>query len=104
MPKVIVAIHVQARIIDLTDPQMQATLPLPWSQFMADWRADNRNKLESLSQTLGRAAFAAGVQGLLVPSKPDPRGVNMVIFLSSTGDGATIKLLDPGALNELGRN
>lgn len=104
MPKVIVAIQVEAKIIDLTEPAMQTTLPLPSPQFMGDWRADNRKESESLSQALGRAAFAAGVEGMRVPSKPDPLGVNLVIFLASAGGGATIKLLNPGVLNELGRN
>jgi RES domain-containing protein len=105
MPKVSVAVQVFApSVIDLTAPATQASLPRPWAQFMADWRADNLGGQESLSQALGRAAVAAGFDGILVPSKVDPDGVNLVIFLRRRRGGVKTSLLNPDSLKALGEN
>ena len=38
------------------------------SLVKCDWRRENAARREALTQTLGRAALAAGVQGIIVPS------------------------------------
>lgn len=104
MPKVTVAVRVEAQaVLDLTDPAVAADLPFDLPSLMeADWRADNRRGVESVTQALGRAASAAGFDGLRVPSKPDPRGINLVIFRRG-GGGASVVLLNPEELEGLGR-
>ena len=105
MPKVTVAIRIEANnVLDLTDPAAARALPLDLASLMdVDWRADNANGRESLTQALGRAAFAAGFDALRVPSKPDPKGVNLVIFRPLGRSGAKVVLLDPAALYTLRR-
>lgn len=104
MPKVVVAVEIDSnRILDLMDPAVSSTLPFDLPSLMnTDWRADNAGGRESLPQALGRAALAAGFDGLRVPSKPDRDGRNLVIFRPSRG-GARVTLLDPDALENLGR-
>lgn len=104
MPKVTVAVRVEAEaVLDLTDPAVATALPFDLPSLMeADWRSDNRRGVESVTQALGRAAVAAGFDGLRVPSKPDPRGINLVIFRGG-GGGASVVLLNPQELERLGR-
>jgi RES domain-containing protein len=107
MPKITVAIDLKARsIIDLTDPAVAIDLPVPLAILMAeDWRTLNDRGQESMTQSLGRAALVAGMDGLRVPSKPDPNGVNIVIFRrGGSNSGTTVTLLNPDALKALGKN
>ena len=105
MPKVTVAIRIEAgAVLDLVDPVLGAALPFELASLMdADWRVDNSRGEESLTQALGRAAFAAGFDGLRVPSKPDPKGVNLVVFRRGLRGGLKVVLLNPHALKTLGR-
>lgn len=104
MPKVTVAIEIQAkRVVDLTDTAIATSLPIPLNDVMEeDWSGENDGGREALSQALGRAAFA-GFDGLRVPSKPDPGGVNLVIFRRVSG-GPLVRLVDPGSLVSIGKN
>ena len=107
MPKITVAIDLKARlIIDLMDPAVAIDLPVPLATLMAeDWRTLNDRGQESMTQSLGRAALVAGMDGLRVPSKPDPNGVNIVIFRrGGSKSGTTVTLLNPDALKALGKN
>lgn len=106
MPKVTVAIRIDAdKVLDLTDPAVEKRLPFGLQLLVnADWRADNAHGKESLPQALGRAAFAAGFDGLRVPSKPDPNGRNLVIFRRAGASGPRVVLLNPEALMDLGRH
>lgn len=45
-----------------------------------DWETLNGRGLESLSQALGRAAFALGCEAMLAPSARLKRGRNLVVF------------------------
>ena len=58
---------------------------------------------ESTTQAVGRAAFAAGVQGLIVPSKPDPTGINVLIFPQNLTGPVSMEVLNPELLKKLGR-
>lgn len=50
--------------------------------FAVDWRAEQDAGREALTQAVGRGAFEAGLQGLLVPSHAHrkAKGVNVVVF------------------------
>ncbi|MBI1830356.1 MAG: RES family NAD+ phosphorylase, partial [Planctomycetes bacterium] len=82
MPKVTVAVRVALeRVLDLTDQTVAKGLPIPIAELVGeDWRAIMAKKAEPASQIIGWAAFAVGLQGLRVPSKPDPDGVNVLVF------------------------
>lgn len=81
-PRLLVAIEAQlSRLLDLTDPAIRRQLSITLKELSAeDWRKLQRAGQESLSQTIGRAAVAAGASGLLVRSAAVPRGINVVVF------------------------
>lgn len=104
-PKVTVAVSVVLeRFLDLTDANLFASLPISILELIAeDWRALMSRNLESASQSLGWAAFAAGLQGLRVPSKPDPAGVNILIFPENLTSTCSLEVLNADDLDKLGR-
>ena len=102
MPKVTVAVRVTLdAVLDLSQIP---TFPEQVADLMAeDWRAVMAKKQEATSQAVGRAAFAAGLQGLILPSKPDPKGKNVLIFPENLTGSCVLELLNPGLLARLGR-
>jgi len=58
---------------------------------------------ESTTQAIGRAAYAAGVLGLVVPSKPDPKGSNLVIFPERLTSTCRLEVIDADKLKALGK-
>lgn len=83
LPLVIKAIHVEIQCaLDLTDSIILAGFQLSRTQLLADrWWIARAQRTESFTQALGRAAYSAGVQGLIVPSaQGEGSGHNVVIF------------------------
>ncbi len=103
MPKVTVAVRVIAdAILDLTEKAI--ALPEPMATLMAeDWNAIMDGFGEATAQAMGRAAFSAGLQGLIVPSKPDPTGTNMLIFPRNLTSTCELTVLNPKDLERLGK-
>ena len=60
--------------------------------------------VESASQALGWATFSAGFQGIMVPSRPDPDGMNLLIFPVLLGKGDRLEVLNASELDKLGRS
>lgn len=104
MPKVTVALQVKAeRVIDLTDAT--SGFPEPMSTLLAeDWRQVMGRGDEPTTQAIGRAAFDAGLQGLLVPSKPSPAGKNLVLFPERFTTRTCVAVLNPELLETLGKS
>jgi RES domain-containing protein len=105
LPKVQVAVRVEVgRILDLTKRSITRSLPEPMKSLLAeDWRAIMARGDESTTQALGRAAFHAGLQGLVVKSKPDTRGKNVLIFPESLTTQDVLSVLNPDLLDGLGK-
>jgi RES domain-containing protein len=105
LPKVIVAVAVRIdRLLDLTDRNVVAGLPIPMSELLAeDWRALMVGHAEAGAQAVGSAAFAAGIQGLKVPSKPAPNGINFVVFPENFTRGCRLEVLNASDLEKLGK-
>ncbi|MCB1127796.1 MAG: RES family NAD+ phosphorylase [Verrucomicrobiae bacterium] len=53
-----------------------------------DWRKLNQQGRETLGQALGRAAWAVGLEGMLVPSARDRRARNLVWFPGNLESGS----------------
>jgi RES domain-containing protein len=81
-PLVLVAIDViLTRALDLTARQVRSRLGVSNEKMVAnDWLAEQLNGLECRSQLVGRLAFEAGVEALIVPSTLRNRRKNLVIF------------------------
>lgn len=58
-----------------------------------DWRALQNRGSESTSQAVGRAAYTAGLEGLLVPSHAAPGGGNLVAFPDRLRPGSRIQAI-----------
>lgn len=106
LPKVIVAVRVKIeRCLDLTDPAIAAGLPTSIPKLLAvDWRAKMAKNAEPTSQAVGWAAFAAGFQGVKIPSRPDPTGANLLVFPELLVKGNQLEVLNADELDKLGRD
>ena len=82
MPRVLVALEASlAALADLTDGRARRALRVSRRRMRGDgWRRAAEQGRESLTQAIGRAAFEAELEGLLVPSAADRRGTNLVVF------------------------
>jgi RES domain-containing protein len=105
LPKVMVAVSVRIeRLLDLTNPTLTRGLPVAMSELIAqDWRALLSRNRESASQTVGWAAYAAGFQGLKVPSKLDPNGANVLVFPETLTKTCRLEVMNADVLDKLGR-
>lgn len=81
-PLVIAAARIHLRsVLDLTDAGVLRALGVgPDVLVAAGWQAAQEAGRESWTQTVGRKAYEAGVEGLIVPSAARPAGTNVVIF------------------------
>jgi RES domain-containing protein len=82
LPRVLAAARVVLqRVLDVTDAKVRRTLRVSRADVLdADGRADAAVGREALSQAVGRLAWTAKWEGLLVPSEADPRGTNLIVF------------------------
>jgi RES domain-containing protein len=104
-PRVVVAVELKLeKVLDLTDAGVVTGLPVRLEDLLAeDWREIMTTGAESASQALGRAAFEAGLQGLLIPSKPDPTGQNLIVFRENLAESCRFHLVNADELDKLGR-
>jgi RES domain-containing protein len=96
LPRVLAAIEADLKeTLDLTDGAIRRRLRVSFERMTGeDWRAANERGREALTQAIGRAAFEAELEALLVPSAQDPDGGNLLVFPD--------KLLSRSTLHELG--
>ncbi len=103
-PKVIVAIElVLGSVLDLTAATAFETLPGGAAALLAeDWRAVVARGHEATTQAFGRASFASGLHGVLLPSKPEPGGVNLIVFPARLTKKWRVTVLNAAELDKLG--
>lgn len=84
LPSTLVCIALKAsKVLDLTDGAIRQRLRVSLKRMIdpKQWRHDNYHNHESLTQAIGRTAYLAGFEALIVPSAADqPNGTNVVIF------------------------
>ena len=82
MPRTFVAIDVAlGEVLDLTAGPVRRRLRVSRAATLSeDWRASHQRNEESLTQAVGRAAYDAGMEGLLVASAAQRGGTNLVWF------------------------
>jgi RES domain-containing protein len=96
LPRLFRAIEVKlAVVLDLREVPLANPLPF-WVRLglREDWRALQDHGRESTSQAIGRAAWLAGLEGLIVPSHACPKGSNAVLFPKNLRPGSRIDALD----------
>lgn len=95
LPRLFRAIRVSlALVLDLRQAPLSNPLPF-WVRLglREDWRALQERGRESTSQAVGRAAWLAGLEGLIVPSHAC-KGHNAVLFPGNLQPGSRIEALD----------
>jgi RES domain-containing protein len=82
MPRVIVSLEAKLeRVLDLRDGNTRRTLGVSERRMLDEpWRQEQKKGREALTQAIGRLAFAADIQGLLVPSAARKGGSNLSLF------------------------
>jgi RES domain-containing protein len=82
LPRVLVALDASlASLADLTDGRARRILRLSRRRLRSEpWRHAADAGREALTQAIGRAAFEAGLEALLVPSAANRVGANLVVF------------------------
>jgi RES domain-containing protein len=88
----------QARLqalLDLTDARIRKRLGFSLAELLdEDWLGIQEESEESWTQAVGRGAYLAGFEGLIVPSSQDrPDGKNIVIFPDRLRRGSKIVIL-----------
>ena|SRR5579859_1424703 len=96
MPRVTVALRFKLRtVLNLSSLNVQRKLNLNLPEIMSeDWRKFQDAGKESQSQSLGRAAAAAGLEGMLVPSGVVRNGINFVYFPDNAVRGSVAQLYE----------
>ena len=81
-------------VLDLRQPALAPELA-GWMERIRheDWRALQQAGREPASQMLGRAAFAAGLEGLLVPSFAAADTTNLVAFPGNFAAASSIRVI-----------
>ena len=82
LPRVLVALDASlAALADLTDGGARRILRVSRRRLCGEpWRRAAEAGREALTQAIGRAAFEAGLEALLVPSAASRAGANLVVF------------------------
>src|SRR5262245_6270381 len=80
LPRVLVSIQVVLqRVLNLTDQRVRRRLGVTREQLLEeDWRDLNRQRKEALTQALGRLAWEAEWEGLLVPAAAEAAAVTLI--------------------------
>ena len=104
-PRLVIAVEARLkRVLNLTSASVRAQLGVTLTELRAeDWRKLLQAGRESLTQTLGRAAFHAGASGIVAPSTAEALGVNVAIFRDNLGKGETLTVVEGRELRRLAR-
>ena len=103
LPRVLVSLEVSlAQVLDLTDAHVRRRVKTSLVRMMAeDWRAAQDAGQEALTQAIGRAAFEAGYEGMLVPSRSVRSAVNIALFVEQLKPTSRLDVLNPDVLLRL---
>lgn len=106
LPKVVVSVDVALDdVLDLRAGFLDADSRKLIAEFLAeDWRALNARSEESASQAFGRASFANGLQGIIVPSKPARNGANLLVFPDTLSRNHCLEVQNAHELDRLGKS
>jgi|SRR5262245_174539 len=103
LPRVLVALEARARrVLDLSDGAVRRTLGVSDRRLLREpWREENRRRREAMTQAIGRLAYRAELEGLLVPSAAHVSGRNLILFPANLdGRGSWIRIVNKEDLPE----
>jgi RES domain-containing protein len=101
--RLVVAVDVDlARVIDLTSAATLSALGIKEKELREDWRKIQEQGVESFTQALGRAIFAAKGEGLVALSARVAKGTNIAYFPENKEKGSKVRLWRAQELRNLG--
>ena len=101
-PRLLVTIELSLRrVLDLSLEQARKDLNVSLEILNQDWRKIQDQGQESFTQTLGRAVFENGGEGLLVPSARVPGSINVVYFPENKQRGSVARVYESEKLDRL---
>ena len=102
-PRLLVAIDFSLQaVLNLCAPDVLQRLGVNAHDLRTeDWRKVQELGVESLTQAIGRAVFANGGEGLLVPSARVNGGVNVVYFPENRRPGSRAQVLESEKLDRI---
>ncbi len=94
-PLVFVTASVKLRqVIDLREGKKRQRLRISESAILdTDWRKENRNGNEAITQACGWALQESGVEGFIVPSAAHAGGSNLIVFPANLKRTSRLKVL-----------
>lgn len=94
-PRILVCIEMKLqKVIDLRNEPLLRALGLTLAELGAeDWETLQSNGTESMGQSLGRATFDTGVEGVLIPSFAHPEGLNIAWFPPNHVHGSVVRIV-----------
>jgi len=98
LPRTLVCIDLHAtKALDLTDGKIRQRCRVSMQQMRYEqWWIENLHNREAVTQALGRAAFQAGFEAMLVPSSTDTHHrTNVIIFPELLLKGSYLDVLTP---------
>jgi RES domain-containing protein len=102
LPLVLIAIDVRlVRVLDLTDGKLRRHLGVSKERMLvADWQIAQTQGSEGLTQAIGRLAWEANVEALLVPSLKLKKERNLVVFPDQMQKRSQLKIVNRRELPE----
>lgn len=99
-PRVFVAISAKLNIVlNLMDGKVRQHLRVSLNKMLSeDWRVEQDLGRESLTQTIGRAAFENGLEALLVRSAACSNGEGLVVFPANLETTSQLTILNAADL------
>lgn len=90
MPRVLVALYLKAhRALDLRNGEIRRALRLSDDTIRKlDWRAENQNGREAITQAWGQVFSDAGFEAVIVPSAADANSTNVLVFPNNLQSGS----------------
>lgn len=100
MPRTLNAVTVSLqRVLDLTDGAVRRHLVFSQARMLAEeWWVRQAQDEEAITQSLGRAARAAGLEGMIVPSAARAEGRGLVFFPDNRRAGSVLAIVNPDEL------
>jgi RES domain-containing protein len=102
-PRLLVTIELSLRrVLDLSLEPARKDLEITLEMLsQEDWRKIQEQRRESFTQTLGRAVFENGSEGLLAPSARVSGGVNVVYFPGNKQGASVVRVYESETLDRL---
>jgi len=100
MPRTLNAVSVSlSRVLDLTAGAVRRHLVVSHARMLAEeWWVRQARDEEAVTQAIGRAVYAAGLEGLLVPSAARPGGRGLIFFPDNRSPGSVLTIVNPHEL------